>query len=619
MHCEWKEMSNHEMVSMEKIQSDVRQIVPPKKVTLHCSQHEGMKLELYCEICEELICLHCTVKKHKDHQYDLVGDTFERHKAEITASLKPVEEQLGVVSEALEQYGVRSQELDELEVAMEANIGKEIRKLQQKLESRKAELVGQMKQLIQTKRKNLAAQKDEVETVHTQLASCLSFVRESLRTGSQGEVMKMKKVVVKQIKEMTDNFKRDMLPPCELADVKFVSSPKLTQACQQFGHVYIPKVSPDKCYITGKGMEVAEVGERATAILHVVDLKGEACTVPVEAIFSELELNNTSEKIECLVNKTNINQYEISYQANSRGRYRLHIKVEGEHIKGSPFCILAIKKLGTPIKMITGVKEPRDVVVNQRGGFIVSEGGTNNHISIFTSAGEILHSFGSQGSKQGQFDRIRGVATDDDGNIYVADGHNHCIQKFSPDGNFITAVGRKGKEKLQFNVPKGGTIHPLNKKIYVADRSNHRIQILNPDLTFSSSFGSRGGGSGEFNRPSGVAFDGTGNVYVADYNNDRIQVFTAEGEFVRKFGQRGSGDGELHSPSRITIGGDNVVYVTEARNSRISVFTCAGKFLTSFGKNGNGPGEFSDPHGMAIDKDGVIYVCDTGNNRLQLF
>ena len=92
-----------------------------------------------------------------------------------------------------------------------------------------------------SKKKNLAAQKDKVETVHAQLASCLSFVRESLRTGSQGEVMKMKKAVVKQIKEMTDNFKPDMLPPCELANVKFIASPELTQACQQFGRVFLSK------------------------------------------------------------------------------------------------------------------------------------------------------------------------------------------------------------------------------------------------------------------------------------------------------------------------------------------------------------------------------------------
>jgi hypothetical protein len=116
------------------------------------------------------------------------------------------------------------------------------------LEARKAELIDQLQQYIQVKKKNLAVQKDEVETVHAQLASCLSFVRESLRTGSQGEVMKMKKAVVKQIKEMTDNFKPDMLPPCEPANVGFISSPEFALACQQFGDVYIQNVSPEKCF-----------------------------------------------------------------------------------------------------------------------------------------------------------------------------------------------------------------------------------------------------------------------------------------------------------------------------------------------------------------------------------
>ena len=253
MHSEWDEFSNHEMVSMEQVQSKVKQLVPPKKVTLYCSQHEGKELDLYCEVCGELICLLCTIKKHKDHHYNPVGDIFQKHKAEITTSLQPVQKQLSMVSQSLEQFGLRSKELDDLEVVLETNIQQEIRKLHEILEARKAELVGQMKQFIHTK-KNLAAQKDEVEIVHTQLASCLSFVRESLRTGSQGEMMKIKKGVMKQIKEITNNFKPDMLLPCELANVKFIASSELSQACQQFGDVYIPRVSPEKCYATCKGL-----------------------------------------------------------------------------------------------------------------------------------------------------------------------------------------------------------------------------------------------------------------------------------------------------------------------------------------------------------------------------
>ena len=622
MHREWKELSKHEVVSLEQIQSNVKQLVPPKKVTLYCSQHEGMKLDLYCETCGELICLHCTVNKHcrPEHKYDLVGDTFERHKAEITTSLEPVEKQLGVVSRALEQFDVRSHELDELEVAMEDDIGQQIRQLQELLEVRKADLVGQMKQHIQTKRKNLAAQKDEVETVHTQLVSCLSFVRESLRTGSQGEVMKMKKAVVKQIKEMTDNFKPDMLPPCELANVKFIPSPELTQACQQFGRVFLQKTSPEKCYATGKGLEVAKLGEEATAVLHV-DCKEKAHIKPVEILTGELVSEITSEKIGCSMKKTDASQYEISYQATSRGRHQLHIKVEGEHIKGSPFPVtvkLPVQKLGTPIKTIGRVKHPWGVAVNQKGEVIVAEG-SGHCVSIFSPTGEKLRSFGSKGSGHGQFNGPRGVAVDDNGNILVVDLYNNCIQKFTPDGTFITTVGKKGNNLLEFNQPMGIAIHPLNKRVYIVDCNNHRLQILNPDLTFSSSFGSYGSGNGQFCYPWDVAFDCAGNVHLADTHKNRVQVFTAEGEILRKFGNKGSGNGDLNTPTSISIDSDNVVYVAELWNHCVSVFTCEGKFLTSFGTHGSGPGQFDSPRGIAVDKNGVVYVSDTDNNRLQLF
>ena len=619
MHSEWEEFSKHEVVSMEQIQSNVKRLVPPKKVTLYCSLHEGMKLDLYCETCGELICLHCTVKKHKDHQYDLVGDTFEKHKADITISLEPVEEQLGVVGIALKQFDLQSQELDELEVSMEANIGQQIRHLQEVLEARKAEVVGQMKQLIQTKKKNLAAQKDEVETVHTQLVSCLSIVRESLRTGSQGEVMKMKKAVVKQIKEMTDNFKPDMLPPCEHANVKFTSLPELSKSCRQFGRVFLAHTSPEKCYATGKGLEVAKLGERATAVLHVIDRKGKACTTPVEILTCELVSEITGEKIDCSVKKTEASQYEISYQATSRGRHQLHIKVEGEHIKGSPFPVTVIKKLGTPIKTISGVKWPWGVAVNQSGEVIVAAESSGHCVTIFNPTGEKLRLFGSKGSGQGQFNDLRGVAVDDDGNILVADTYNNRIQKLTLYGKFITAVGKEGREPLEFRYPISVAFHPKSKKLYVADYSNHRIQILNSDLTFSSSFGSEGSDNGQFQCPWDVTCDSTGNVYVADRSNHRIQVFTAEGRFLRKFGKYGSGNGKLNCPSSISIDSDNVVYVTEYGNNRVSVFTCEGKFLTSFGTHGSGPGQFSLPCGIALDKNGVVYVSDSRNNRLQLF
>ena len=428
----------------------------------------------------------------------------------------------------------------------------------------------------------------------------------------------MKKAILKQIRDLSDSFKPDMLPPCELANVKFMPLPKLTQACQQFGKVFLEQASPEQCYATGKGVEVAEVGERATAVLHVVDQIGKVCITPVKTLTCELVFNNTGKKVDCLVKNAEANRYEISYKATSRGRYRLHIKVEGKHINGSPFHVTVIKKLGTPIKTINGVKEPCSVAVNQRGEIIVGERGAHC-VSIFNSFGEKHRSFGSQGSRRGLLANMRGIALDDHGNILVMDRDNDRIQKFTADGKFMMAVGKRGNKPLEFNKPRGVAIHPLNKKIYITDLFNDRLQILNSDLTFFNSFGWCGINDGQFQYPSDVACDSTGNVYVADEGNGRIQVFTAEGVYLRKFGQQGKGHGELHSPTSVCIDNDNVLYVSEWGNDRVSVFTCDGKFLTSFGSMGSGPGQFYRPHGITVDEGGDIYVCDTDNNRLQIF
>ena len=624
IHSDWDDFAGHEVVALEQLESKMKELDALKKVTFYCSLHKGKELEIYCETCEELICHNCIVTKHcrPEHKYSLLDDTFEQHKSEIVMSLEPIEKQVSIVNKALEELGQQSTKVDDQRGRTKTEIAQLFQQIFEVLQARKADLDSQVDQLANQKLKNLAAQKNEVETVQTQLASCLSFVRESLRTGSKGEVMKMKKTVVKQIKEMTDNFKPDMLPPCERANVRFIASPELLKACEQFGKVFLQQTSPGKCYATGKGLEAVKLGERATAVLYVIDQKGKAYSTPVEILICELVSESTGEKIDCSVKKIEASgQYEISYQATSRGRHQLHIKVEGEHIKGSPFTVtvkLPVQKLGTLIKTISGVKQPWGVAVNQRGEIIAAEKG-GHCISIFSPTGEKLRSFGSKGSGPGQFNEPSAVTVDDDGNILVADTGNHRIQKFTSNTKHITSVGSHGSKYLQFNLPASVSISPITKKIVTSDCLNCRVQILNPDLTFSCTIGSKGSSIGQFDRPHDIAFDGAGNIYMTDTWNHRVQVFNPEGQFLRQFGKLGNGDGELNFPTGISIDSDDTVYVVEGGNHRVSGFTHEGKFLTSFGSKGGGPGQFNNPYRITVDMNGLIYVADSYNNRIQIF
>ena len=617
VHAHWDDFAEHEVVALEHLENKMKELDALKKVTLYCSLHKGKELEIYCETCEELICHNCTVTKHcrSEHKYSLVDDTFEQHKAEIVTSLEPVEKQVSIVTKALEELEQQSAEINNQRRMTKIEIQQLFRQIYDVLEARKAVLVSQIDQFADQKFKNLAVQKDEVEIVHTQLVSCLSFVKESLRTGSQGEVMKMKKTVMKQIKEMTDNFKPDMLPPCDSANLKFKASSEFVHTCQQLGDVYLSETSPEKCYATGKGLAVAELGERATVNLYTVSETEKACATLMKDLRSELVSESTVEAV-VKEKEVSIGQYVISYKPVRQGRHQLHIKVEGEHIKGSPFPVTVINKLGTLIKTICGVTEPWDVAVNQRGEILVAE--KKGHcISIFSPTGEKLQSFGSQGSGQGQFKEPRGVTVDDDGNILVTDCNNR-VQTFSSEYTFLTSVGSCSNHLL-FHLPISVAISPSTKKIVVPDFWNHRVQILNSDLTYNSSIGSYGSGNGQFNRPYDAAFDSAGNMYVTDASNNRIQVFSPEGKYLRHFGREGKGNEKLNFPTGICIDNDDTVYVVECNSHRVSVFTHEGTFLTSFGSMGTGPGQFNFPYRIAVDKNGIIYVSDTSNNRLQVF
>ena len=615
IHQTWKELYTHKVISLEQLKSDATKMVPPAKKTLYCSKHPEKELDLFCETDQELICQHCIVKMHRDHQYDLVGEAFPGHRDTIASHLEPVKQRLNSVNKAIQGLDAAQDQIIDQQAAIEADIQRKIRQLHEALEKRKAELIGQLDQIMRQKLKVLSIQRDELELIQTRLNSCLEFVSDSLKTGSKGEILAMEKPVVQQMKEMCTKFNTSSHTPQEQADMALAVSRELLPACQQFGQVYISKMCPEKCYATGRGLEVATVGgEHNTVTVHAIDTRDSKCAMPLPCISCEL-VPSSGERIKCEVKPSKSSEYKIDYQLTRRGRHELHIKVSDQHIRDSPFTVVALRKLNAPTRTIAGINFSWGVAIDKSGLIIIAEY-YEHRISIYSS-GKRIRSFGQEGSAPGQFKFPHGVAVDRAGNILAVDSKNHRIQYFTANGKFITSVGTKGDKPLQFSSPVGIGVSP-SEKVYICDSGNNRIQILNPDLTYSSSFGRKGSSDGQFLNPWDVTFDSRGNVYIADSENHCIQVFTEDGRFQRKFGTKGGRNGELNWPASVAID-DDVVYVVEQSNHRISLFTSEGHFLRSFGSQGKRLGQFNNPYGMAVDKNGLVYISDSGNQRLQIW
>ncbi len=134
-----------------------------------------------------------------------------------------------------------------------------------------------------------------METIQAQINSCLDFINGSLKTNySQGEVLTMKTTIVKQVKELTTLIQQDLLKPNTEADITFSAPPditdNITDLCKQYGMVF-PSESPDpsQCHVTGKGLEVAVVGERSSVTLQAIKYNGAPCNMPtIESLKCEL-------------------------------------------------------------------------------------------------------------------------------------------------------------------------------------------------------------------------------------------------------------------------------------------------------------------------------------------
>ncbi|MGE5282164.1 MAG: DUF6531 domain-containing protein [Chloroflexota bacterium] len=260
---------------------------------------------------------------------------------------------------------------------------------------------------------------------------------------------------------------------------------------------------------------------------------------------------------------------------------------------------------------------PAGIATDAEGDLWVAD--TNhNRIQEFSPKGEFLRQFGATGSGNGRFSSPRGIAFDAAGDLWVADSANNRLQKFSPKGEYLAQFGSKGAEAGQLYGPRGIAIDSQGN-LWVADTFNRRVEEFDPEGKFILKFGEKGSGNGQFSEPKGIALDAKGHVWVADTDNHRIQEFSPKGEFIRAVGKEGTGEGQFSKPVGILADPDGNVWVTDMGGDRVQEFDPEGKYLAQFGSPGNDSGQLSEPQALALDAKGNLWVADTANNRIEEF
>ena len=538
-----------------------------------CAKHEKKELELFCRVCKIAICNSCALIDHEGHAKIALDDAAKEQRLRINSAIESKKRKFQKKVTRIVKLGENFTQVQEDAAKVKGNIEQFTDKLMAAIEAKKNKILDETEKKVKQRLKRLADKSQEIEEEMKRDKTAIEKCDKILKRSTNAQIMQLNEFLEQLFREESEQEDTVDLNGESVIDFDFEKNEELFNYvhAEQLGF-WKRKPKPNKSTVEVKGISEGTVGLLAEIVVITRNIMGEQVYDRNNRVTMEIrnhEGHDCSTKPQIHDNKDG--SYRISYFAKETGTCQASVKVDGQHVRGSPFKTEFKPRLFIPVLY-----------------------------------------FGKEGSVPGMFDLPWGIAVNDKDEIAVTDNLNHRIQIFLADGTHLRSFGRGGNQQGQFDWPTGITFY--NNNIMVSDTYNNRIQIFDDQGHYLDQFGEKGKLNHQLDSPYGLSIDSDGNIIVADSNNKSIKIFTLDGQFLRRIGEKDSFINPVHC-----IQHDNYFIVSDNGDHCIKVFDKQGKFLYNFGMKGAGDGEFKSPYCLSVDKAGQLLVCDSWNYRVQVF
>ena len=348
----------------------------------YCTDHDGQELKLYCRTCAEVICRDCAIDTHKQHDYTFiikgVREELTKNIEDLMTSVKEKEAEcqglLDSVHKAKEkekqklsgQQANASRFIDDIVAGLLHRISA--------LQVHKASLLTSLDAASAVYTKQLLADEDSLQVLHTRLTSAQAFTQQQLSSASNTDLAMMSKHVIKQL----DTLRKHKLEKQTAEDSQWMvylpedntlalNSKVFPTTSDAFSDAIVVLKLGKSCLLGKNTFSLVRVnGISATAAM--LDLKpevkvissGESCPVKIEPSGSNWSVTYFianypqphNDNMDCSDDEKNTVQLRTR-PATSLPTVKVSVKVNGVQAKNSPFKLQLRKEMavGTRVEL----------------------------------------------------------------------------------------------------------------------------------------------------------------------------------------------------------------------------------------------------------------------------
>lgn len=169
----------------------------------------------------------------------------------------------------------------------------------------------------------------------------------------------------------------------------------------------------------------------------------------------------------------------------------------------------------------------------------------------------------------GLFQAPHGITVTDDNRTLVTDVERKEVFIIQDDGYNALCFGGPGRRPGQFSFPHDVIYDAQHRRVVVSDTHNHRLQVFNDQGQFLEVIEFDANGSRLFNYPTGMKLDPVGNLLVCENGSDSLKILDKDYRPFRTLSMSSMG---LKNPTSVAVLPYERLCVSSREQSCIVIF-----------------------------------------------